>query len=86
LPAEFSSLEQEYWAVRRSVGIFDFSFMSTVELSGSDNVTNDLKISPIDSSVTNWKTDTNPLGLAGTYLFPATFVLMMPKNNKNGWC
>jgi aminomethyltransferase len=38
LPAEFSSLEQEYWAVRRSVGIFDFSFMSTVELSGSDAI------------------------------------------------
>lgn len=36
LPAEFSSVEQEYWAVRRSVGIFDFSFMSTVELVGSD--------------------------------------------------
>jgi len=38
LPAEFSSFEQEYWAVRRSVGIFDFSFMSTVELSGSDAI------------------------------------------------
>ena len=39
LPAEFSSLEQEYWAVRRSVGLFDFSFMSTVELIGSDAIT-----------------------------------------------
>ena len=38
LPAEFSSLEQEYWAVRRSVGIFDFSFMSMIELSGSDAI------------------------------------------------
>ncbi|NBX99102.1 MAG: hypothetical protein EBQ83_02575, partial [Burkholderiaceae bacterium] len=38
LPAEFSSFEQEYWAVRRSVGLFDFSFMSTVELIGSDAI------------------------------------------------
>lgn len=38
LPAEFSSFEQEYWAVRRSAGLFDFSFMSTVELSGSDAI------------------------------------------------
>jgi aminomethyltransferase len=38
LPAEFSSFEQEYWAVRRAVGLFDFSFMSTVELIGSDAI------------------------------------------------
>lgn len=38
LPAEFSSFEQEYWAVRRSVGIFDFSFMSTIEIIGSDAI------------------------------------------------
>jgi aminomethyltransferase len=36
LPSFFSAVEKEYWAVRKSVGIFDFSFMSTVEIIGHD--------------------------------------------------
>jgi glycine cleavage system aminomethyltransferase T len=38
LPAQFSTFEKEYWAVRKSAGIFDFSFMSTVEVTGSDAI------------------------------------------------
>jgi glycine cleavage system aminomethyltransferase T len=34
VPAHFGDWEGEYWAVRRYSGLFDFSFMHTIEVAG----------------------------------------------------
>jgi glycine cleavage system aminomethyltransferase T len=34
VPAHFGDWEQEYWSVRRHSGLFDFSFMHTIEVVG----------------------------------------------------
>ncbi len=39
LPAHFGDWQQEYWSVRRHSGLFDFSFMHTVEVAGPAAIT-----------------------------------------------
>jgi len=36
VPAHFGDWEGEYWAVRRYSGLFDFSFMHTIEVAGKN--------------------------------------------------
>ena len=36
VPSRFTTTESEYWAVRQGVGIFDFSFMRCLEISGAE--------------------------------------------------
>ena len=38
LPAYFGDWEKEYWSVRRDSGLFDFSFMHTIEVAGSSAI------------------------------------------------
>jgi glycine cleavage system aminomethyltransferase T len=39
LPAHFGDWQQEYWSVRRHSGLFDFSFMHTIEVAGPSAIT-----------------------------------------------
>ena len=36
VPADFGDWQGEYWAIRRHSGLFDFSFMHTIEVSGQE--------------------------------------------------
>lgn len=38
VPAHFGDWEEEYWAVRRYSGLFDFSFMHTIEVVGKNAI------------------------------------------------
>lgn len=38
VPAHFGDWEGEYWAVRRYSGLFDFSFMHTIEVAGKNAI------------------------------------------------
>lgn len=38
VPAHFGDWEGEYWAVRRHTGLFDFSFMHTIEVAGKNAI------------------------------------------------